>query len=395
MEPGQLLDLLVSASGTLDKPEKKKELQEAIAQADIDWQQFFAQAAAHRLLPRVCAHLLSLESPCIPEVEKSKQREAIVQIAFRNLRFVKQLLDVLTLLDRHDIRAVPFKGPVLAQYLYGDIARREFGDLDILINLADWPKTYTLLLSSGYRPEIEIPPGQLARYATAEDNLSFSHVDGVPLEVHWELSGRLLARPFDAALVSTRLQEMEFQNHLIPILSAEDLLVYFCLHGVKHDWSHLDQIACIADLLEKEPHLNWSVVFDIASRLGCRRMVLFGLFLAQRMYHVGLPLTVHEQMLHDTIIQSQGQVTLAFITRRIEGFEKSTSSVQRARFSVLRWRIRDSILDALRYLFRVLFWPTKAEWRVYPVPDHLVFCYWIVRPFRVLGAAVLGTFRDK
>jgi hypothetical protein len=55
-------------------------------------------------------------------------------------------------------------------------------------------------------------------------------------------------------------------------------------------------------------------------------------------------------------------------------------------FSFLRMRIRDSRIDVLRYGLRLLFIPSKAEWRAVRFPSSLMWMYFVIRFFRVVGA---------
>ncbi len=75
---------------------------------------------------------------------------------------------------------VPYKGPVLAFYLFDDFVMRSYGDLDILVSAVDLPQVYVPMIANGYTPEVGMPKGQLAAYASVEDNLTFVSTRGVP-----------------------------------------------------------------------------------------------------------------------------------------------------------------------------------------------------------------------
>ena len=66
-----------------------------------------------------------------------------------NLFLTAELLKLLSLFENHGIPAVPFKGPVLASSVYGNLSLREFSDLDILIHREDFNKAKDLLLLAG------------------------------------------------------------------------------------------------------------------------------------------------------------------------------------------------------------------------------------------------------
>jgi hypothetical protein len=58
-------------------------------------------------------------------------------ITHYNLFLEKELLTLLDTFKANNIMAVPFKGPLLAVAIYGDMLLRECGDLDFLIKRKD------------------------------------------------------------------------------------------------------------------------------------------------------------------------------------------------------------------------------------------------------------------
>ena len=81
-----------------------------------------------------------------------------VTLAIHALYLTAELLRILRLLDAHAIRAVPLKGPALAQSLYGDLALREFCDLDVLVQETDLRKARGLLEAQGYHLDLSPRP---------------------------------------------------------------------------------------------------------------------------------------------------------------------------------------------------------------------------------------------
>jgi hypothetical protein len=74
-------------------------------------------------------------------------------ITHYNLFLEKELLRLLDTFKADNIMAVPFKGPLLAVAIYGDMLLRECGDLDFLIKRKDVRIAINLLVSLGYRPD--------------------------------------------------------------------------------------------------------------------------------------------------------------------------------------------------------------------------------------------------
>jgi hypothetical protein len=78
------------------------------------------------------------------------ERELGVRVA-RNRRLAAELLRLLRLAVRANVAMLPFKGPVLATTVYGDLAMRQFGDQDLLIDAAHSAGAEGFLGSLGYR----------------------------------------------------------------------------------------------------------------------------------------------------------------------------------------------------------------------------------------------------
>ena len=51
----------------------------------------------------------------------------------RSLWFAGELARILTGFERAQVKAIPYKGPTLAQLVYGDLGLRSFSDLDFLV----------------------------------------------------------------------------------------------------------------------------------------------------------------------------------------------------------------------------------------------------------------------
>src|SRR5207249_1097507 len=106
--------------------------------------------------------------------------------ARRNLYMLRALLEILDLFEQHGIRAIPFKGPLLAAQAYGGVALRCFLDLDILIQPNELERARSLLVSRGYRADAagNIPKQALLRYGY---ECSLRRDDGVLVELQWRL----------------------------------------------------------------------------------------------------------------------------------------------------------------------------------------------------------------
>ena len=139
--------------------------------------------------------------------------------AIDTLYLTAELLRILRLLDAQGIRAVPLKGPALAQSLYGDLALREFCDLDLLVQETDLPKARHLRETQGYHLTFPLDPRDEAAYIRDEQDYQLRHpAKGILIELHWRFTPRWFAFPLAPAQVWPRLQPMRLAGREVPSL---------------------------------------------------------------------------------------------------------------------------------------------------------------------------------
>jgi hypothetical protein len=198
------------------------------------------------------------------------------------------LHNILDGLAAEGIRAMPFKGPVLSEYVYGDIAMRFFSDLDILVAPGDALKARANLLKNGFIPEIRMDDHQAEVYVNHESDFSFSDEDeAFVIELHWRMDGHYLSHGMTLDLLKPHWVEFPVGGRIIPFISPEMLLVYQCIHGCKHIWESIEQISTINEMMKRD--IQWKRVLDIAGELKCVRMLFLGLLLAHRLYGTSIP----------------------------------------------------------------------------------------------------------
>ena len=129
---------------------------------DLDWNYLLLMAERHRVVASLYYHLVAECPEAIPSQVRSRLEKLNQENTRSNLLLTGELLKIIELLEARGIAAVPFKGPTLALWAYGDVGRREFGDLDILVKKPDVPAIRNLLVSEGFTPRPELNAVQQA-----------------------------------------------------------------------------------------------------------------------------------------------------------------------------------------------------------------------------------------
>ena len=107
----------------------------ALIRGGMDWAYLLRQAELHAVMPLLCWHLTRNCPDAIPRPILEQLRDYFHSNARSNLLLTEELLSLLDLLATHGVRAIPFKGPALAASVYGNIALRQFCDLDLNVSV--------------------------------------------------------------------------------------------------------------------------------------------------------------------------------------------------------------------------------------------------------------------
>ncbi|MBI1883853.1 MAG: nucleotidyltransferase family protein [Chlamydiae bacterium] len=367
-------------------PGRTQEIQ-TLLHGQINWNYFLQIIFRHRLSSLVYSVLKKFFVQDVPAPFLAELYESF-QIESRNtLLKVRELIPLLNLFEGRGIPAIPYKGPILAMALYGDISLREYLDLDILIRREDVMKARGILTSQGYEPRFSLSVWQQAFLLEYDCEQSFSK-EGVRVDLHWgtDLKHLSFSRFSDQNLWEN-LDEINFGGRTLRTFSPENLLLILCFHGAKHGWSCLNWICDMACLICKHSQIDWQGAFRKARELNGERMLLLGLCLARDLYTVELP---------DELIQRIDQdLQVLSLARRIKKrlFQKRDAWT---RFwnDVIYLRAMEGLGNRFHHGLRYVM-PTPAEWLAIPLPQILYPLYYFLRPMRLLVKYVCRLFRKS
>lgn len=372
---------------------ERAERVKGLLRKEIDWGYVLRTSASHGVLPLLYRSLSSTCPEAVPKGTMRQLRDYSHANALRNLFLTRELLKILSDFDAHRITAVPFKGPLLAESVYGDVSLRQFYDLDILVPRQHLQRAKEILLSQGYMPEFALTPRQEASYVKCRHHCRLLDTHGRTfVELHWRVTDPYLHFSVDRRQLWSRLQPMTLSGTQVMALSREDLFLILCAHGTKHFWARLEWMCDVAELIAVHKGINWQRVMDRARRLGGQRMLFLGLFLASDLLGAALPEEVLRTVRADPIVKSVGRQVCQQL------FQSPNFSTEiRERF-LFYLKMADGISHQLRYSLRCalrVVIPTRAEWELLPLPDSLFFLYYLVRPIRLAakyGPSMLRRF---
>jgi hypothetical protein len=349
------------------------------AGAVTDWEGQIRRAGFHGLLPLLALHLDAAGAD-VPDEVLGRLRDALRRNTKRNVALTAELLAVLSALEARGIRAVPYKGPVLAAAVYSHLGLREFGDLDVLVPREQVATAAGVLVRRGYRPRFELSPSQEAALLATRYEHPFRRLaDGAMVEVQWGIVPSYFGVPLDHARLWGRAEEVTIGARRVRSLRPEDLLVVLTVHGAKHLWRRLAWVCDVAELVRARRDLDWGALEREVDRLRVRRILLLGLGLARDVLGAPLPARV-EAWLHEepAVERLEAQVVDAW-RRRPETWPGVIEGVG------FHLRARERWGDRLRYGIGLATSTTPGDWDLLTLPSGLFPLYYPLRAIRLVA----------
>lgn len=259
--------------------------------SELEWHEVMALSSAGYLATLVYAQIAALEMlSLLPPAVYAFFAEHYRVTLLTNLRIRTALERLLDQLATARIPAVPLKGVVLAERVYGNIAWRPTRDIDLLVRREDIPRIAHRLRQSGYAPE----DGQehihaFAAISTTETK--YERKDSPLIELHWGMSKRpayRLALAIEG--VWARVLTEDWHGRAIYVLAPGDELRYLAVHcTADHPNSQLNWLVDIAELVRGLP-ADWPWDAFVAETVAAELAAPVGLALAQCRAVLGLDL---------------------------------------------------------------------------------------------------------
>jgi len=370
-------ELLLVCSAVAKNPESSHALRSRLDTV-VDWQQVLPLAEHHGVTPLVYQALR--ETPGrVPSAVLDDLARRYEHNTRRNLLFTGELIRILDCLDAHGIAAIPYKGPALAETVYGDLGLRELSDLDLLVRSVDVLRAKDALKELGYAPNSQFTAAE--ERACLESGYEFVF-DGPAgrnlLEIQWAILPRFYAVDLNLDGFFERAATADVGGRTVKALSSEDLLLALCVHAAKHAWIRLCWVRDIAGIIQSQS-LNWDLVLQRARDSGIERMLGISLLLASRLLGASVPDSLSAKWHDDTEIARLCKQ----ITQHMPNSEEYNTET--LHYFRLMLRLRERISDQARFAFRLAFTPSVGEWSVVRLPVPLFPLYRVIRLFRVAG----------
>jgi Uncharacterised nucleotidyltransferase len=371
------LDLILACCGDDSNGEPSARIQHIVREPnDLNWERLLQLAEHHGLVPLVYRRLsMAMDANQFVWLETFRQQNQIN--AHRTMGLTIELFNIHKHLAARRLEVLPYKGPALAQSLYGNIALRQFSDLDLLVRADDLPAIRSALAELGYRPGLHLTQAAERAYLKSGYEYTFDGAQGRNLiEIKWQILPRFYSIGFDVEGLFERAVEVDVGGRRLRTLCDQDLMLVLCVHAAKHAWMQLSSLRDIARLA-RSLALDWDALWVQAERLGIARIVAVSFLLARELFATALPQPFRVQ-------DDQAAVALSerILPQIVADKEFDPESVGYFR---LMMDLRERLRDRVSFLWRLWATPGAGEWSAIRLPSSLFPLYRVVRMFRLAG----------
>jgi hypothetical protein len=344
---------------------------------DLDWDYLIQKALHHKIMPLLYWNLKNYPK-YVPENRFNSIKGHLKRIAQNNLLLYGELLKFLELFKSANIITIPYKGPILAIQVYGELTLRQFGDLDIFIFKEDVFKVTEILIAQGYKPDFNINDKNGERYISSQRELKFINpLKKTTIEIHWKFSGLFFSFPnLTENILQENLKTIYISNKSIITPSNEDLLLILCLHNASHHWTCLEWISDISELINNTS-INWSIVIEKADKLCIKRILYINLSLT----HDLLDLDLTKELLDDINSDSTMKNIVKDLKENLLENKNQKGLLWEVMVSI---KIRENIKYGIKDCIKGLTNPSFYEFNSFPLPYYLFPLYYLYRPINLI-----------
>lgn len=364
-----------------------------VVENSINWDYWLELVKVHGVAPLVYQICQQHLSNLIPEKVLNSLDFFYRQNIARNLSLSNELVKIFKLLKEHNINILPYKGPVLSEYLYQNLALRCSTDIDLIVLESDLYQVKNILVSANYKfisvakniDKLNPPLQWQSEYLMATPNYK------ILIDIHKKLTREDFFYPLPMTYIWENLTEITFLNQKLSYFDPNKLFFILATHGTKHCWESMIWLYDLVSLINHKKDLDLNEVLKIADQTSQSRMILLTLYLCQQLFLIKIPKNIEQRIQADPNIHSLfSQSINRLFNPKISGTKVTFEDnfLEKVKFYL---QLQDSFQGKLKQILsfiKFLISPNLRDWNFYPLAVNFYFLYYLIRPFRLTSKLI-------
>ena len=330
----------------------------------------------NKMLPRLYWDLKQTSEDLISSDAYNYLEKHFINNSKNNLLLTNELLKTIALLEKNNIKVIPFKGPVLSEFLYENLALREFVDLDLIIRKEDVWKLREVFLTNGFKPYYKPIENKKDAFLKRQCSLKFQNPNKVFFDIHWNYTQSYFNYRFDESIWE-RAKPLDFHNKKITVLNKEDLFIILSINFSKDGWKTLSNIYDIAELI-KSHTLDWDFILKKSSEINCEKVIALSVLLACNIDTLKVPKIVSDKI---NSFKDLKAIKNKIFKNTFQSQTYKTNIIDSCLFQI---QLQKNLSEKFSYLYNFAIAPNERDWEFINLPGGLSFLYLILRPLRLL-----------
>jgi hypothetical protein len=342
---------------------------------DTDTTELITLAKHHGLLPIIYKKLYHINKEYYNKYISNFYKELksqYIQISKYNMLLSSELINIFSIFQANNIKALSFKGATLSTLLYDDITIRQYSDIDILIKLEDRKKVLDILQQHKYKEHLNLPKEQKELFLQTAKEISLYHIEKpIMLDIHWAFFDKDYPIDFDCQDIWKEPFIVRIDNLPIPTFNKEQLLIYLAIHASKHLFERIEWLVDI-DRAITTHNIDWSYIYKFLQKSDFERMFILALYLSNRHFDTYIP----NRLLH----KYKDEKWLSYTSDYVIKSWYSDFSITAYTKAMLYLFPKTS--QKINYLIKVIFKPSKNEFNY--IKSDKKWLYYTIRPWLLI-----------
>ena len=297
-----------------------------------------------------------------PESIINTFRKDYYKTLVNNVKLANQLGVITTIFKSNNIQFILLKGLYLTEHIYGGLALRPMGDIDILIEKSKIEIAKNLLLKHGF-VKAKIEKTKFIDSLNLHYNIAF-YKDNLLFELHWNIISPHSLYDIPIELFWKNTISTTIENTTIDVLSLENNLIHLCLHLHHHLSVKEMRFNHYLDLylfIKKNQSIDWKLFEQTVIQLKINIPIWEVIFILKSYFNLEIP--IYFSLTNESVLRNN---FIYFMHNSFDKIEVKKDLNYAKKINAVSGKI-----NKIRYLFGNIF-PSKDYFYYYSNTKSLV-----------------------